>query len=100
MKIYISGKITGLDFQKAKSFFREAHLNLTAQGSHALNPMTEVSFNADRSWSDYMRDALKLLLDCDAIFMLKNWEESKGAKLEYHIAKELGLKILYEVQLN
>lgn len=100
MKIYISGKITGLDLTQAKSFFREASLNLTAQGSHAVNPMSEVSYYADRSWSDYMADAIKLLLDCDAIFMLKNWEDSKGAKLEYHIAKELGLKILYEVQLN
>lgn len=100
MKIYISGKITGLDLQKAKSNFREAHINLTAQGSHAVNPMIEVVYHSGKTWSDYMVGALKLLLDCDAIFMLKNWEESKGAKLEYHIAKELGLKILYEVQLN
>jgi len=39
---------------------------------------------------------LEILSRCDAIFMLKGWKQSRGAKREYARAKELGLEIMYE----
>jgi hypothetical protein len=33
---------------------------------------------------------------CDAIYMLKGWENSEGAKEEYVYANKLGLKIIKE----
>ena len=45
-----------------------------------------------------MKADIKLLLDCDAIYMLPNWEVSNGATLEREIAKTLGLEIVYERQ--
>jgi hypothetical protein len=44
-----------------------------------------------------MKLAIKNMLDCDEIYMLKNYTSSKGALLELAIAKELGIKIKYEI---
>jgi hypothetical protein len=43
-----------------------------------------------------MRECIAALVTCDEIFMLKNWETSKGAKIEFYIADEMGMKIIFE----
>lgn len=42
----------------------------------------------NKSWKDYMIDDLRLLFDCEAIYLIDNWQMSKGARIEYYIAKE------------
>ncbi|MBN1511866.1 MAG: DUF4406 domain-containing protein, partial [Phycisphaerae bacterium] len=37
---------------------------------------------------------VKLLIECDAVAMLSGWEDSRGAKLEYLLARELALPVL------
>ncbi len=34
------------------------------------------------------------MLDCDALYMLDGWENSKGAIIEFELAKSLGIGIL------
>ena len=46
--------------------------------------------------SCYMKADLEILLKCSTILMLKGWEGSKGALLEYQIAQALGLEVMYE----
>lgn len=41
-------------------------------------------------WEEYIRIDLEALLTCDGIVLLKDWEQSRGARLEYRIAAELG----------
>ena len=38
------------------------------------------------SYEDYIAGDLKMVARCDAIFMLPNWEQSKGAKIEHAYA--------------
>ena len=47
----------------------------------------------NNSWAWYMRRDLPYLLECDAVCVLPNWQESKGASLEVHVAKAIGLPI-------
>ena len=99
MKIYISGKISGLPLEEAQNLFQEAedHLNesLKAHNPEVINPM-KIEHNHGQSWEEYMREDIYALLHCDAIFMMKNWEDSRGARLEYAIAKELNLVISFQ----
>lgn len=44
-----------------------------------------------------MKEYVKALCECDEIFMLKNWTDSKGAIIEHTIAMYLGIKVKYEV---
>lgn len=101
MKIYISGKITGLSLEDAFDFFELAEAHLLNKGHDPINPIkangidgTEKAVTA--SWRDYMMADIALLFDCDAIYMLKNWQDSKGAKIERAIAEHLGLQIHYQ----
>jgi hypothetical protein len=43
-----------------------------------------------------MKEDIKALCDCDQIFMLSNWVDSKGAIIEHAIAMYLGIKVIYQ----
>ena len=44
----------------------------------------------------YMRADLRALLDCDAIYMLPGWRESRGATAEHTVAVACGIPVLEE----
>lgn len=91
MKIYISGKITGIE-EEALQLFGRAEAFLQALGHQPINPMALPHLH-DQQWHSYMREDVKALCDCDAIYMLHNWQGSKGARLEHEVAQAIGLKI-------
>jgi hypothetical protein len=92
MKIYLAGKVTGLRFQDVFLKFNAAEYRLKREGYTVVNPLRLVSQSWE--WEKCMRICLAELLKCDAIYLLSDWEESEGAKLEYYIAQQLKLKIL------
>lgn len=94
-KIYISGKITGLSLSDAYIRFLDAQIKYESVGFKVVNPM-RINHDHDLSWESYMRADLKAMLDCTHIFMLKDWHTSRGANIEYNLARELGLKIIFE----
>lgn len=65
---------------------------LRAAGFDVVNP-AEHGEEPGKAWADYLRKDIRLLMDCDAIALLPGWEKSKGAKLEVHIATELGMRV-------
>lgn len=50
-------------------------------------PDLRTMLGADLAW---------IAKEAEGIFMLNNWENSKGANAEWALAKALGLKIMYE----
>ena len=94
MKIYISGQITGLELEEAKVLFEEAEILLLERGYIPINPMKLNPHTDGKTWKEYMLDDLDALFDCEAIYLLDNWQESKGARIEYQIAKEMDMVIL------
>nr|DAV94664.1 MAG TPA: deoxyribosyltransferase [Caudoviricetes sp.] len=89
-KVYISGPITGIAFGNRFAFMA-ARAALELCGYEAVDP-GEVQLDDEASWADYMRADLKLLLDCDFIYMLDGWEDSKGARIERELAENLGIE--------
>ena len=92
MKVYLAGKVTGLRFQDVFLKFNAAEYRLKRKGYDVVNPIRLVSQSWE--WQKCMRVCIAELAKCDAIHLLPDWSESKGAKLEYHIAQELKLKVL------
>lgn len=95
LRIYISGKITGLDVKVAKEYFDSVEQYLSQLGHLPVNPMNICPQNPEWQWQDYMAEDIRALLVCDAIVMLENWKDSKGARIEHAIAQELGIDIFY-----
>ena len=94
--IYISGKITGLSIEEAMENFLKAEKHLIDKcDCYVINPMNK-PIEEGKTWGQYMLEDIEKLFECEAIYMLSNWEDSKGAKIEYAIAKNMGKVILYE----
>ena len=96
MKVYIAGKITGLPLKECEEKFSKAENIIDGSGHKAINPMKVIPYTEGLLWRDYMKTGLKALLDCDAIYMLKDWQDSDGAKFELEVAFKIGLQIIHE----
>jgi nucleoside 2-deoxyribosyltransferase len=94
-KLYLSGKISGREIEEAKAHFSQFEKDLTNCGFEVVNPF-KVEPRPNLEWHEYMRADIKALCECDGIVMLQGWTDSKGAKLEFHIATELGLQVYVE----
>ena len=95
MKVYLSGKITGDINYKEK--FSSMTDELHSYGYTVFNPAV---LPDGFEYEDYMSLDLQMLSKCDAIFLLRDWKNSSGAKREYEEANRLGLKILTEEDLK
>lgn len=90
MKVYISGAITGI--KNYEKVFAAAEQFLIDNGYEVVNPVT-ISHEHDKTWHSYMKEDLKALLECDSVCMLPGWNESKGANIEYQLAKSMDMPI-------
>lgn len=98
-KVYISGAIAHHNLENRKSVFDNAAAWLELKGYSAVNPFDNgLPQRADRS--DHMKADLKMLTDCDKIYMLQGWEQSKGARLELDVACQCGIEVLFEGLAN
>lgn len=96
-KTYISGKISGLNFQEYRDRFLLAEVKLLAAGHKVINPVNiGMLLPIDTSWHEYMRADIIQLMSCDTIYMLSNWKDSEGARIEKELAENMGYDIMYE----
>lgn len=91
-KVYVSGPMTGLPEFNFPAF-NAAEAMLREQGYDVENPASKGIIDG-WEWEDYLRLDLRLITECDAIYLLPGWENSRGARLEVHVADELGLERL------
>lgn len=92
MKVFISGKITGDNGYKEK--FKRAEMRLKREGHIVLNPtvLPEAGFEHE----EYLHICCAMIYVCDAVYMLDDWAESEGAKIERRFAMARGKEVMYE----
>lgn len=98
MKIYISGRISGLPYEEVLAKFAKAEKYLTDLGYEVVNPLRN-GLSKESNWQDHMVADIALLFQCEAIFLLSDWLDSKGAMIEKNIAQITDLKIYYETKM-
>ena len=105
MKIYISGKMTGLSKEKIWDNFRKVETFIIKHGHHygnkkiesVMNPAVTYAmqkFNAF-SYEDWLHIDFAMLDACDAVALLPNWKDSMGAKREIAYAYKHGKHVCY-----
>lgn len=94
-KIYVGGKVSGLapsefhaKFDKAKALVQK------------LNPDAEIIIptdlcNDDWNWEKCMDVCLDALWNCDTLYLMSDWKDSKGSFIEKKIAEKRCMKIFY-----
>lgn len=101
VKVYISGPISSKKFEEAKLHFRRIAAELRRVGMIPVDPtLIEQSSSPEendfKGWDDFMREGIKLLMDCDAIYMLTGYQNSRGAKIEKYLAFQLDMPVYTE----
>ena len=116
MRVYISGPMTGIPGYNIPVFCAAAK-KLRAVGHFVINPAELSSIfgtpdeinnwytfprspegtSRNRERFDAMMDAdLAAVRSCDAIYLLRGWEKSRGAKKELAEAIAHGLRVMQE----
>lgn len=92
-RVYIAGPMTGLPELNFPAFHAAA-ADYRKRGCHVENP-AEINPDPSMEWADAMRADIPRLLTCDTIVLLPGWGNSRGALLELHIAREVGMAITW-----
>lgn len=91
--IYIAGKVTGEPRDICVQKFNAAEELLRSKGFTEIgNPVTMVPEHY--GWKEAMQICIIAVMASDCIFLLDDWQESKGARLEKTIAEHFGLEII------
>lgn len=94
-KIYISGPITGTD-DYLERFFR-IHEKLVAAGYKVVNPaMVNAGLPQDTTHGEYMRMSITMMGMCDAVYLMKGYEDSEGCAIEFSEAVKRQMTIIFE----
>jgi len=94
MKVYILGAFAD---DNEKRFLRAEEF-LTDQGYEAVNPTKR----PNGPYENHMvmaKEHFKALLECDAIYIMPDKENSGGTYFEYYIASLSGMTIIYGNEL-
>jgi len=94
-KCYIAGQISGLEREEYINNFEKAKKEVIELGYEPISPL-DLEHGNFESWDDYMKVDLKALIDCDYIYMLNNWKNSRGAKIELRLAMDLKIETIMQ----
>ena len=94
--VYISGPMTGQDEQECRQRFAEAQALLEASGYTAFDPWDLHDLIPWANYHQILQVDLEILHGCDAIYLLKGWQDSNGCKKEHLRAEWNDLIVMEE----
>jgi hypothetical protein len=97
-RIFISGKVSGTDLEETRVKFAWAELDINWNKpiqKDVINPM-DFGLTFKDPWICCMIVSIWNLLKCKSIYMINDYQDSKGARIELWIAKKLKYKVIYQ----
>lgn len=94
-KVYVSIPISGEDYNGQRDHASAVAKELERQGYSTITPFNIVK-SVTTPYNEAMGKCVTELLECDAIYLCKGWQNSKGCSSELHIALVYGLSVMTE----
>lgn len=94
-KVYVSIPITGENYNDQRNHAFIMATNLAQKGYDVITPFDVVK-STTTPYNEAMGKCIEALLDCDAIFLCKNWQKSKGCMAELQTALVYGKEVITE----
>lgn len=99
-KVYVCGKITGLEEAAVVEKFARCSASLVHDGFEPVNPVQLVASQTDHctdlNWGTAMAIVVPELLKCEGIYIQQDWQNSEGSIIEILMAKRQGMFLMFE----
>lgn len=89
---YLAGPMSGKPGYNYKAFEEHA-AHYRGQNFTVHSPHEIANGDTSKEYTWYIREGLKLLLECNAMILLPGWQDSRGATLEEGVAHAAGMYI-------
>ena len=90
--IYVAGPVSGMENYNRPAFERAEYTIKQCGGF----PLSSLGLPEGMTQEAYMDICFAMIRGCRALYMLKGWEDSKGAVAEHAYAIKIGKAIVYE----
>lgn len=90
MKLYLAGPMSGIPDFNYPEFYKWKGL-LQRSGYRVRSPADMNMEHEKYSWTECMKEAIKMMLDCDGVALLDGWMSSRGTKIEVSLAESIGI---------
>lgn len=94
-KVYISIPITGENYMDQQNHAFIVATNLAQKDYEPVSPF-EVVKSVNTPYNKAIGKCMTALLDCDVIYLCKNWQKSKGCLAELQTALVYGKEVMVE----
>lgn len=94
-KCYIAGHIGKLPVEEFTANFEKAEKEVIALGMTPVSPL-KLPHNHDKTWSSYMKEDLKAMLDCQYVYAQNNIRFSPGGMIEIDTAMKVGINVIHQ----
>ena len=99
--VYVAGPYTAPDVEgRSKNIAAAWALGcqVAALGAMPVIPhMNTAHMDVIQPWGWWIDATMELMLRCNAVLMMPNWQDSRGARGEHDKAKQIGIPVFYDV---
>ena len=71
-------------------------VSLTESNTIVITPFEIVPDATDMTYEQVMAKDLEVLMTCDIVVFARHWQYSKGCRIEFAVARELGIRVNFE----
>lgn len=94
--VYLSGPMTGLPDCNRAAFNMRAEA-FKALGYSVNNPADiSVTHGTDKAYGFYFKRALRMMLECDVVYIFGDITNSRGAEMEIQVARMADMPVVWE----
>ena len=97
--VFISQPMSGLDISEIKEVRDRIMKKLENDFGRALYIIDNLQEDKDPETTThlmYLGEDVRLLDNADVVYFAKGWEKSRGCNIEFQVAREYGIRMIFE----